>query len=320
MIDGAGLAAEEPAAIAVAADTTHPWGPVVVNRPAAEERRLLKVVAFNARTGRALDRIAERLRRPPLANPEIILLSEMDWRMPRSDGRETTAELAANLGMSFAYIGEFALRPRDGVPVSFVGNAILSHWPLADVRVLPLARASIRRRMQLRLGAPAGLVAKVTLNRRQLAVGVAHLNSRWSPSGRELQIRQYLEGFPRAVPAIIGGDFNTTTIELGSPASFLKVGALSIFRPNRFHRPQRWEPLFERLREAGFHTTGANVNGTATFTPSRLVPPIVRPKLDWLALRGLRPVAGSAAVVPARMSLFTPRFSDHDFIMCVVQV
>jgi len=59
---------------------------------------------------------------------------------------------------------------------------------------------------------------------------------------------------------------------------------------------------------------------TATFTPTRLIPPIVRPKLDWLALRGLKPVAGSAAVLPARMSSFASRFSDHDFVTCVVEV
>ena len=39
-----------------------------------------------------------------------------------------------------------------------------------------------------------------------------------------------------------------------------------------------------------------------------------------LALRGLKPVAGSAAVIPARMSVFSPRFSDHDFIMCRIEV
>jgi len=77
--------------------------------------------------------------------------------------------------------------------------------------------------------------------------------------------------------------------------------------------------LFERLRETGFKIAGANASGKATFTPSRLVPPIVRPKLDWLALRGLKPLAGSAVVVPARMSFFAPRFSDHDFIMCIVE-
>jgi endonuclease/exonuclease/phosphatase family metal-dependent hydrolase len=298
---------------------THPWGPIVVNRPPAGDRRLLKVVAFNARTGRSLDRIAQRLRRPPLANADIILLSEMDWRMTRSFRRETAAELAAELGMSFAYVGEFALRPQEGQPVSFVGNAILSNWPMADVRVVPLTRSSLRHRMRLRLGGPAGLAATVTVNRRLLAFGVVHLNSRWNPSGRELQMREYLDGFPPGLPAIIGGDLNTTTVELSSPASLIKAMALSLLRPERFHNPQRFEPLFERLREAGFETTDANVADTPTFTPIRLIPPIVRPKLDWLAVRGVRPIIGSAGVVPARMSWFSRRFSDHDFVMCLVE-
>jgi endonuclease/exonuclease/phosphatase family metal-dependent hydrolase len=298
---------------------THPWGPIVLNRPPAADRRLLKVVAFNARTGRSLDRIAKRLRQPPLANPDVILLSEMDWRMTRSYRRETAAELAADLGMSFAYIGEFALRPQEGEPVSFVGNAILSNWPLADVRILPLARSSLRRRMRLRLGAPAGLAATVTVNRRLLAFGIVHLNSRWNPSGRELQIRQYLDGFPPGLPAIIGGDLNTTTVELSSPASLIKAMALALLRPERFHNPQRFEPLFECLREAGFETTGANVTAVPTFTPTRLIPPIVRPKLDWLAVRGVKPITGSAEVVPARVSWLSRRFSDHDFVMCLVE-
>jgi hypothetical protein len=157
------------------------------------------------------------------------------------------------------------------------------------------------------------------VNRRPLTLGIAHLNSRWHPSGRELQIRQFLDGFPAGGAAIVGGDFNTTTIQFRSTASLIKVLVLSLLQPRRFRYPQRWEPLFERLREAGFDVTGANVKGASTFTPTRLIPPIVRPKLDWLALRGLKPVAGSAAVVPPRMSLFSPRFSDHDFIMCVVE-
>ena len=188
------------------------------------------------------------------------------------------------------------------------------------MRALPLSKTLTRRRFRRLQGAPAGLAAKVLVNRRPLGLGIAHLNSRWNPSGRELQIRQYLDGFPAGGAAILGGDFNTTTVELSSPASFIKVLALSLLQPHRFRNPQRWEPLFERLREAGFDTAGANVNGAPTFTPTRLVPPIVRPKLDWLALRGVKAVAGSAAVVPARMSWFSPRLSDHDFIMCVVQV
>jgi endonuclease/exonuclease/phosphatase family metal-dependent hydrolase len=310
---------EESAAAYSSVLITHPWGPIIVNRRASVERRLLKVVAFNARSGRSLDQISARLRRPPLSYPDIILLSEMDWYMRRSGRRETVRELAAELRMSFAYIGEFAVPPKEGRPVSFSGNAILSKWPLTDVLVLPVGKKSLRhRRVRRFLGAPAGLAAKVILNRRQLTLGVVHLSSRWNPNGRDWQIRQYLEGFPTGA-AIIGGDLNTTTADLGSRASLIKVMALSLLQSQRFRDPQRWEPLFERLHDAGFDTTGANVDGIATFTPSRLVPSLVRPKLDWLALRSLKPIVGSAAVVPARTSFFSPRFSDHDFIMCTVE-
>jgi hypothetical protein len=310
---------ENSAAAVSAPPDEHPWGPIVLNRPARADRRLVRVVAFNAKGGGSLEQISARLRHPPLNYPDIILLSEMDWRMRRSGRRETAARLAADLGMSFAYIGEFGLPTTDGRPVSFLGNAILSNWPLADVRVLPLAKTGTRRRILRLRGTPAGLAAKVLVNRRTITLGVVHLSSRCNPGGRELQMNQYLRDFPAGTASIIGGDFNTTTVGLNSPGSFVKVMALSILQPHRFRNPQRWEPLFKLLREAGFDTNGANVKGVPTFTPSRLVPPIVRPKLDWLALRGVKPVAGSAAVVPARMSSFGPRFSDHDFVMCVVE-
>jgi hypothetical protein len=310
---------EESAAAVSFAPLTHPWGPIVVNRPARGNRRLLRVIAFNARSGRALDQISKCLRRPPLNFPDIILLSEMDWRMGRSGRRETAGELAADLGMSFAYIGEFGVPIPEREPVSFIGNAILSNWPLSDVRVLPLARTMARRQVRRLTGGPAGLAARVTVNRRPILLGTAHLNSRWNPGGRELQMRQFLGGVPAGAAAIIGGDFNTTTVELSSPISFLKVIAVSLLQPNRLRNPQRWEPLFQHLREAGFESIGANVAGKGTFNPNRVIPPIFRPKLDWLMLRGLKPVAGSAAVVPARMSPLSSRFSDHGFIMCAVE-
>jgi endonuclease/exonuclease/phosphatase family metal-dependent hydrolase len=311
---------EESAAAVIRVPTAHEWPPVVVNRSPGGERRVLKVVAFNAQGGGALEQISRLLRRPPLNYPDLILLSEMDWRMRRSGRRESAAELAEEFAMSFAYIGEFAAPLRYGKPISFVGNAILSNWPLTDVRAIPLTRKRNRRRMLRFLGGPTALAAKIMVNRRSLAVGVLHLHSRWNPSGRALQVKQFLEGFPDGLPAIIGGDLNTTTVELSSVASFAKVMVLSLLQPKRFRHPQRWEPLFERLREAGFSVNDANVHGRATFTPSRLVPPLIRPKLDWLAVRGLKPIAGSAGVVPPRVSLFYPRFSDHDFVMCLVDV
>ncbi len=308
------------AATVGAASNPHPWGPIIVNRSASPDPRHLKVVAFNARSGRAIDKMLQRLKRPPLNHPQIILLSEMDWHVRRSGWRETAAELAAALDMSFAYIGEFGISRRSGPPVSFIGNAILSAWPLADVRVLPLSRALLRSRDHRLVGAPAGLTGTIVVNRRTIVLGVAHLNSRWDPAGRDLQMSQFLRQMPPGIPAIIGGDFNTTTVSLSHPVSFIPVMGLMALWPARFRHPQKWEPLFHRLREAGFDTTGANVRGAPTFTPSRLVPPFIRPKLDWLALRGLKPIAGSALVVPARSSALGRRFSDHDVIMCEVEV
>jgi hypothetical protein len=40
----------------------------------------------------------------------------------------------------------------------------------------------------------------------------------------------------------------------------------------------------------------------------------MRPKLDWLAVRELRPIAGTAAVVPPRSPILMRRASDHDFV------
>ncbi len=87
-----------------------------------------------------------------------------------------------------------------------------------------------------------------------------------------------------------------------------------IVNPHRFKAPQPYEPLFERLKEHGLAIEGANVADRATFTFSGLIPRWMRPKLDWLAVRQLRPITGSAAVVSPRPSFAWRRASDHDFV------
>jgi len=201
-----------------------------------------------------------------------------------------------------------------------MGNAILSSRPLTDVTQIPLPRLYLRARIRRLLGAPTGLSARISVNGEAIAVGVAHLNSRWDPSGRELQMREYLAGFPPDGPAVIGGDFNTTTIDLRHGLALVEVARHVLRRPWRFRAPEPWEPLFKRLAEADFSIERANAPGKPTFTFNRAIPPLIRPKLDWIALRGLRAVHGSAAVVPARASFFSPRVSDHDFVVCEVRL
>ncbi len=118
---------------------------------------------------------------------------------------------------------------------------------------------------------------------------------------------------------MVGGDFNTATIEMPGLHRLLRVARLMLAEPRRFRNPVPYEPLFERLREAGLEIDGANLPLAPTFTFTRLIPRMLRPKLDWIAIRGLRAVPGSAAVVAPRTSAFAPRVSDHDFIVCDVE-
>jgi len=170
------------------------------------------------------------------------------------------------------------------------------------------------------IGGPAGLVARAHFRGRTLHLGVVHLSSNWDPPGRALQMDEFLRRVPSEGPAIVGGDFNTTTLGLPRRSSLIHAYLRLMLEPRRLSDPRRWETLFERLERSGFRLDEANAAGKRTFTYSRLLPRLLRPNLDWITLRGLEPVAGSAAVAPARRSFFSCRFSDHDFIVCEVKI
>jgi endonuclease/exonuclease/phosphatase family metal-dependent hydrolase len=301
-----------------------PFEPIVHNRKARPHHDgPLRVVLFNAAGGTRLGGIASCLARFPLNRASIILLCESDWRTARTGNREVAAELAALLGMSFAYVPEFGLgKPGAGMN-AFLGNAILSANPFDEVRAVGLPQppgASVGYGGGGRVGAPAGLVTHATYSGIRIAIGVAHLASRCDPDGRERQMRSYLADFPRRGPAIFGGDLNTTTTQLASRGALVRVAAQMLVNRNRFRQPQRHEPLFERLAEHALEIHGANLMRRSTFTFSRVIPRAFRPKLDWLATRELTPVRKSAAVIPARPSILSARVSDHDFVMVDIQL
>ena len=296
--------------------------PVVVNRAARRPRSRLRVVLLNAAGGRRFREIAACLKRPPLQGADLILLCEVNTGMKRSSGRDIATELAELLEMSCAYVPEFGLRPPgSGSEIaSYMGNAILSAAPFEEVAAVamhrPRAPMAWPRRMRhwTRVGTPTGLMTRLRFNGEEVTVGVAHLHSRCAPAERARQMATYLESFPAAGRAIFGGDLNTTTTELSNRASLLKVAWQMTINPGRFRAPQAYEPLFDHLRERGLEIDDANIANRPTFTFSGLIPRSMRPKLDWLAIRELRPIAGSAAVVTPRSPILLRRASDHDFV------
>jgi endonuclease/exonuclease/phosphatase family metal-dependent hydrolase len=305
---------------AAGAKLTPPFSPIVVNRPARRAGSQLRVVLLNAAGGKRFREIVTCLKRPPLRDADVILLCEVNAGTDPSAGRDVAAEMAAMLGMSCVYGAEFGLRPPDGEIVSYMGNAILSSAPFEDVTAVALHRPRtplawpMHMRRWVRVGTPTGLVTRVKFGGEDVTVGVAHLHSRCPPAGRARQMASYLESFPNAGRAIFGGDLNTTTTELSSPGALRATAWQMITNPNRFRAPQAYEPLFEHLREHGLEIDGVNVPNRPTFTFSGLIPRSMRPKLDWLAIRELRPIAGTAAVITPRSPTLLRRVSDHDFV------
>jgi endonuclease/exonuclease/phosphatase family metal-dependent hydrolase len=293
--------------------------PTVVNRRSAGARFPLKVAVLNFNCKGYVEELAACLKRPPLAGTGVFLLCEVACGTRGAGLRDVAAELAATLGMSYVFAPSWGLLSSDGAAVlSRKGNAILSSQPLVDVRTAPIPTSPTRRRSPYRVDHSCGIIASIVVGGREIRLGVVHLDRDASPRFRGRQMAEYLARFPSDGPGVIGGDFNTTTIEWSSLLTWPRTVARMLAQPRRFHDPERYEPLFERLRGAGFATDGANVPLAPTFTFTRFIPPRIRPKLDWIALRGLRAVPGSPAVVVPRVSALARRLSDHDIVACEI--
>lgn len=307
--------AVQPSLAPSAAVSGPPFELIALNRPALGSRSVLKVAVLNAAGGADVRGIVACLSRPPLSDAGTILLCEASWRVPHYGRVKLAPDLAEVLRMSFAYVPAFGRREPGG-EIRAMGNAILCAHPLDDLRATMLPDARPRITLSRMPGVPTALTATVDNAGRRLTVAVVHLERRWDPVGRALQMGKFLDALGGANPAIVGGDLNTTTTVTDGMRELARAAAALLVNPRRFHSPQLYEPLFAHLSRNGFVIEGANVPRAPTFTPSGLVPRLWRPKLDWLAARGLSPVAGSAAVVAAQTSRFGRRVSDHDFVVC----
>ena len=292
-----------------------PLAPIALNRPAAGGRSALKVVVLNVAGGADLDAIRRCFVRPPLADAGTLLLCEASWRMPRHAMVEFAPSLAAALQMSFVFVPSFGRVGADGA-VRTVGNAILCAQPIEDFRAIPLTRPPFHFYRHPLLGGHQAILASVRTGGWRVTMGVAHLERRWDPAGRARQMEDFLRAIGDQTRVIIGGDFNTSTMDMDQRWSLLRAAAKIVVSPRRFREPQPREPLFDRMKEHGLSIEGANVPHKPTFTLSRAVPMRWRPKLDWIAARGVAPKEGSAAVVAARTSALGRRISDHDFVLC----
>lgn len=211
-----------------------------------------------------------------LKEADVIILNEVDWGLKRTYYRNVAADLAADLNMNYAYGVEFvevdplalgtetfddveisdreALRREIDVDKSRLrglhGTAILSRYPLTNVRLIPLKfqphdwyedeKKSVapvekgKRKLaeqiflekiyrQVRRGGRTMLLADIVdpqIPEGRLTIVATHLEDRTQPKHREKQLEEVLENIKSiANPLVLAGDMNTSG-EDGTPTSF----------------------------------------------------------------------------------------------------
>lgn len=206
---------------------------------------------------------------------DVIVLNEVDVGMRRTDYRDVAADLASALGMNYAYgvefvevdpialgIEKFEELPEDkrGNLVSEIsvnqaryrglhGNAILSRFPLENVRLQPFENQphdwykeelasvrplekgkrkagelvfqekvsrEVRRRGRMMLTAE---IKDARLPGGRVIIVATHLEDKTKPEGRRKQLEELLERIKDTdAPVVVAGDMNTST-QNGTPLS-----------------------------------------------------------------------------------------------------
>ena len=246
--------------------------------PAAPAKPSYRIVAWNLERGIQYDGQIQSLRTHPyLSTADIYLLTETDVGMARSGNRNVARDLARDLGLNYAFAPCYLnLAKGAGVEnevqgeneLGLHGNAILSRYPILHPRSIPLGNGKDKMRgREKRLGQQAAVVADIALPGLDLTACSVHLDAQSSQRHRRNQMRAVIEGLPASGPAVIGGDWNTTTFDSSSAATAIAgywvrvmLGASNTIR-NHFLRPyNRFErDLFQLLDERRFDWRGTNV-------------------------------------------------------------
>jgi len=165
-------------------------------RPDSTATRVLRVVTYNVRFGRHIDRAINVLTtRAPLPGADIVVLQEMD--------AEGTQRIAEALGMSWVYYPA-TVHPK--AARHDFGNAVLSRWPIiADEKLMLPHVAGMRSSQRI------ATAATILVDTVRVRVYSTHLGTPTEirPSKRRDQADAILANAAGYSLVIVGGDMNS---------------------------------------------------------------------------------------------------------------
>jgi endonuclease/exonuclease/phosphatase family metal-dependent hydrolase len=246
-------------------------------------RSRYRFVAWNLERGLELDGQLEAFRSHPyLRTADVLLLTETDAGMARSRNRDVAREIARELGFHYAFVPCY-LNLSKGAGLEYYsegendlglhGNAIVSRYPLRDVRLIRLKNGTDKMAgREKRLGSQAAVVAEIEFPNYRLTAVCAHLDANSSQRHRAAQMRAILDGLDANLPAALGGDWNTSTYNSSHPIYAIPGFWLRVFMgvenviQNHYLHPYNWfeRDLFRTLERHGFDYRRCNVIGERT--------------------------------------------------------
>ncbi len=343
---------------------------LVENRPAGLDRNPdhVRATGWNIERGIEFDGIVRVIREHPvIRESDVLILTELDYGMARSENRRVPLALAEELGMSFAFAPSYLnLEKGSGLEAGapghnefgLHGNAIFSKYPLCEAHSVALPNGKDKMKgKEKRLGCQRAVVAVVDHPLGPFRVVSAHLDAHSTQKHRMIQMRLILddlEQFHPDLPALLGGDWNTSTYN--SQNAFFSImgycrrvlmGVRHVIR-DHYPYPDRWfeRHLFRELERRGFDYRDFNEPGGCTLhydvadlaANGRMADWIPNWcfwfinwaleknggrcsfKLDWFAARGLTPRSDPPPRVITDVHDSTAPLSDHDPIVVDFEV
>ena len=241
--------------------------------PPAEPERI-KAVHWNIEHGNWYAQVeAALLGRPELARADLVLFNEIDLGMARAGNRDVAADLAATLGLHAVWAPFFleTTRGRDDDlstagaaenQESLFGAALLSRWPIGEVRVVELPSPErYQFDVERMYGRHVAIVAEILRPEGAFVAASAHLDVHGTRAFRAQQMRLVLDTLrDERRPIVVAGDFNSHTFDRGRAwdpflGAAVLMGAPTPALQARLLRPDRGasrEWVFDVLRAQGF--------------------------------------------------------------------
>ncbi|HJT65091.1 MAG TPA: endonuclease/exonuclease/phosphatase family protein [Pyrinomonadaceae bacterium] len=204
--------------------------------PAANE---IKIVSYNIRWrgGDELKHLAKLLHEDPeVGGASILCLQEVDRKKKRTGNSNTAKALADALGMHYAWTAPPTAKTGDEEET---GVAIMSVYPLTEIKRIVLPNAGPNQRRRVALG------ATIEIDGRKWRVYSVHAETR-IPLDKKMEqynaVLEDLRSFPPDTPAIVMGDFNTWEPNAGGKTAklFTNAGLTTPFGGQKTFRRRVW--------------------------------------------------------------------------------